>query len=63
MSQKYVKPAPGARVITPEGGLIPDEGQYVPATSYFARLLADGDLVEAEPPTKPSEPRQRSNRA
>ena len=45
-----LKPAPHARVRKPDGSLVDPEGEELELTSYFARLLTDGDLVEADPP-------------
>lgn len=41
------KPAPGARVRKPDGSLVAEAGEVLPSTPYFARLIADGDLVPA----------------
>lgn len=48
MTEKTYKPAPGARVRKPDGAPIADAGETLPDTPYFARLIADGDLVEAD---------------
>ncbi len=48
-----LKPAPHARVRKPDGSLLDPEGEALELTSYFARLLADGDLVEVDPPKEP----------
>lgn len=50
-----LKPAPHARVRKPDGSLVADDGEALELTSYFARLLADGDLVEVKP-SKGSKP-------
>jgi Protein of unknown function (DUF2635) len=43
------QPAPHARVRKPDGSLVAAAGEALPATPYFARLIADGDLVLAAP--------------
>ena len=48
-----LKPAPHARVRKSVGSLLDPEGEALELTSYFARLLADGDLVEVDPPKEP----------
>lgn len=40
-----LRPADGARVRKPDGTLLADQGERVELTPYFARLLADGDVV------------------
>lgn len=52
MSHLHLRPAPGARVRKPGGALLKDDGEHVPATPYFSRLLAAGD-VELVPVQKP----------
>ena len=53
-----VKPAPNRAVPDPErGGLLPEEGRDVDATStYWHRRIEDNDVVvvDAEPPAKPA---------
>lgn len=44
---KNYMPAPGARVLKPGGAPVAAEGEALPDTPYFARLIADGDLVPA----------------
>lgn len=53
----YVRPAEGARVRLPglDFALLPLEGRAVTRDAFILRRLADGDLVEGEPP-KPGEP-------
>jgi len=41
------RPASGARVRKPDGQLVAEGGEALPATPYFDRLIADGDLVPA----------------
>ena len=41
-----LKPAEGARVRHKGGRLFESEGESVPASSYYLRLLDAGDLVE-----------------
>lgn len=53
----FVKPAAGRtirwpRTMTP----LRDAGEHVPADAYWLRAVADGDLVEADPPAEPAEP-------
>lgn len=48
-----LKPAEARRVRKPDGSLLDPAGEALELTSYFARLLADGDLVEVEPPKEP----------
>jgi hypothetical protein len=47
----FIKPAPGIQVRDPRSKLrIPETGIEVSATdTYWARRLADGDVVVAEP--------------
>ncbi len=47
----FVKPAPGLKVRDPRSRLhIPETGLEVPDTdTYWARRLADGDIVEVKP--------------
>jgi len=47
----FVKPAPGVKVRDPHSRLhIPETGLEVPDTDiYWARRLADGDVVEVKP--------------
>jgi hypothetical protein len=52
MSHLHLRPAPGARVRKPNGKLLADQGEHVPASPYFSRLLAAGD-VEPVPDQKP----------
>lgn len=52
MTARCFKPAPGTRIRMPDGSLFPAAGQQVPATPYFARLIAAGDLM-AVTKTKP----------
>ncbi|WP_295379554.1 DUF2635 domain-containing protein [uncultured Pseudacidovorax sp.] len=35
------------------GGYLPESGRRVEATPYWLRRLADGDVVEADPPADP----------
>lgn len=41
-------PAEGARVRKPDGTLLAEHGERVELTPYFARLLADGDVVSGK---------------
>ena len=51
MNRIFVKPAPGLKVRDPQSRLhIADGGQFVEENSYWVRRLADGDVVQAEPP-------------
>lgn len=38
---------------------IADEGESVPNTTYYHRRIADGDLVETQPPAEPVAPKAR----
>lgn len=40
-----LRPADGMLVRKPDGTQLADEGERVEVTPYFARLLADGDVV------------------
>jgi hypothetical protein len=45
----FVKPAPGVKVRDPRSKLhLPEGGKEVPATTYWLRRLAAGDVVEAD---------------
>ena len=46
---KY-RPAKGARVLKRDGSPVADAGEELPATPYFARAIAEGDLVPAAAP-------------
>lgn len=57
----HVRPAPGRRVTDPRTGRpLPERGARVPATQYWHRRLADGDVVEvtSEPAPSPTPPSQ-----
>jgi hypothetical protein len=41
-----IKPAPGLRVRTPDGSLLPEAGATVELTIYWRRRLAAGDVIE-----------------
>ncbi len=45
----WLHPAPGALVRKPDGARLSDAGELVPLSSYFARLLADGDVLRGKP--------------
>lgn len=48
----YVKPATaGLRVPGPDGRDLPADGAVVPRIGFWLRRVADGDVVEATPPT------------
>ena len=51
----FVKPRPGVKVRDPHSKLhIPEAGIEVSDTdTYWARRLADGDVVEVKPAAKP----------
>lgn len=49
MQTANIKPAPGRRVRTPDGGLLPETGSHVELTSYWRRRIAAGDVVVIEP--------------
>lgn len=46
MKTMTIKPAPGLRVRTPDGGLLPESGATVERSSYWIRRLDDGDVIE-----------------
>lgn len=47
----FLKPASGRTVPDPDrGGLLPPDGRHVEPHQYWLRRLADGDVVEAQPP-------------
>jgi|LGVE01.1.fsa_nt_gb hypothetical protein len=48
MQTVKIKPAPGLRVRTPDGGLLPEAGATVELTSYWRRRIAAGDVVEVQ---------------
>lgn len=50
MSTIYLKPAPGLKVRTPQGGFLPDEGAEVERNSFWVRRINDGDVIETDPP-------------
>jgi hypothetical protein len=53
----FVKPAPGLKVRDPATHvLLPDEGREVPDNTDWARMLAQGDVVLADPPDPPDPP-------
>ena len=54
---KLLKPAPGLAVFyeNPSLGHVPPDGDHVPMTRYYRRLLRDGDLVA---PAGPKEARK-----
>ncbi len=52
----YVKPVEGRTVADPyQGDDLPAAGRDVEANQYWFRRVADGDVVEAEPPAQPEE--------
>jgi hypothetical protein len=55
----FVKPAPGKRVRDPHSKQhIPETGVEISSTdTYWARRLADGDVVEVKPAAKPASPK------
>lgn len=54
MDMIYVKPAEGGRVRQPERQyrVMPEEGAWVPRDAHYERLLATGDVIAADAPTK-----------
>lgn len=53
----YVKPVEGRQVPDPEkGGFVPPEGRHVDRTQYWLRRIADGDLLQANPPAVAEKP-------
>ena len=62
MSAALLKPKFGRRVRAQNGELIPAAGDTLEPTPHIRRLIADGDLVSAQPP-KPkakTKPKRRS---
>lgn len=54
MDRLFVKPAtPELKVRKPANGYLAAEGEAVNAEGYWLRRLADGDVVEVEPPAAP----------
>lgn len=49
---KFLKPAPGRTVHLPDGTEVPTTGMDIEDSLFRRRRLADGDLIEAEPPTE-----------
>lgn len=49
MQIKKVWPAPGAKIVDPRTGHEISPGEAVEMTSYFARRVADGDLLLSPP--------------
>lgn len=50
----YIKPVPGRQVHDPERGCqLPEAGRTIEPTQYWLRRIADGDIVEADPPADP----------
>jgi len=50
MSDKItIKPAPGLQVRHPDGRKLKADGESVQLTSYWARALSAGDVVEVKP--------------
>lgn len=41
----WMHPAPGALVRKPDGVALAEAGELLALTPYFARLLADGDVL------------------
>lgn len=51
MAKIYVKPGAGLKPRDPKDNQqIPESGKWIELDTYTRRRLADGDLVEAEPP-------------
>ena len=57
MKTRFVRPGEGRVVYREDGsGVIPDEGEDVPLTTYYLRRLDDEDLVPARRPAKEKQP-------
>lgn len=57
----FVKPnqpegEPPLKVRKPVNGHLAEGGEWMPKDSYWLRRLADGDVVEAKPPTEAAAP-------
>lgn len=50
---KLFRPAPGRRVLQPNGEPLPDSGAALALTPYWRRLLADQDIEPVPPVRKP----------
>lgn len=50
MNTVHIKPAPGMRVRTPRGDVLPAEGRSEELTTYWRRRIADGDVEVSDPP-------------
>lgn len=47
----YLKPVSGRQVPDPDkGGMLPPAGRHVVPHQYWLRRIADGDVVESDPP-------------
>lgn len=58
-ARMILRPAEGARVRKPDGTLLAENGERLELTPYFARLIADGDVIPGKPSSKtPSSKRQ-----
>ena len=53
----YLVPAAGLKVRHPQGGYLPEVGDFVVLDSYWRRQLADESVSKGQPP-KPANPRK-----
>ena len=51
------------KVRKPVNGHLAEAGEWMPRDSYWLRRLADGDVVEAKPPTEAATPAKTADKA
>lgn len=55
LNEIFVKAAPGMRIKDPITlHLLSEQGEYKPHSTFWARRLMDGDVVQCEPPAAPA---------
>lgn len=55
LNRQFLKPKnPKVVVRNPDGGHLAVDGQWVPKNTYWHKRKADGDVIEAKAPKKPS---------
>ncbi len=52
MKKVFAKPAPGRVVPLLDGKPCSEAGEWFEESRYLRRRIADGDLIEAKPPTQ-----------